>query len=113
MKMRVKAVLLAVFIIAAGFMGARAISGISAQAQKEQTPQNTVHASVQEDTAEYYLRDCGGYIAVFRGGEPDTPINVTDIETETLNDTDREKLMGGIPADGREELLSLLEDFSS
>ena len=48
-----------------------------------------------------------------KGGQTDTPINGTDIETETLNDTDREMLIGGIPADGREELLSLLEDFSS
>ena len=113
MRMRTKAILLAALVITAGVMGTRAISGIRAQAQREETPSGSAYASVQEEKAEYYLRDCGGYVAVFKGGQPDTPINVTDIETETLNDTDREMLIGGIPADGREELLSLLEDFSS
>lgn len=113
MRMRTKAILLAALVITAGIMGTRAISGIRAQAQREETPSGSVYTSVQEEKAEYYLRDCGGYVAVFKGGQPDTPINVTDIETETLNDTDREMLIGGIPADGREELLSLLEDFSS
>ena len=49
---------------------------------------------------------------MFRGGE-DTPAELTDIETATLNNVDREKLRTGIPAAGKAELLSLLEDFSS
>ena len=60
----------------------------------------------------YCLRDWQGYVAVFEdGGE--TPSAMTDIPTETLNLVDREKLRSGIETATREELLSLLEDFSS
>ncbi|MDO4815160.1 MAG: hypothetical protein Q4A83_00960 [Bacillota bacterium] len=62
--------------------------------------------------AEYYLRDCDGFIAVYRGASA-TPINITEIETATLNDTDFELLQKGIPAESRNELLLLLEDLSS
>ena len=40
-------------------------------------------------------------------------MEITDIETDTLNDYDRELLQNGIPAQSKAELLSLLEDFSS
>ena len=46
-------------------------------------------------------------------GDKETPATMTDIPTETLNKVDREKLKSGIEAATREELLSLLEDFSS
>ena len=64
------------------------------------------------DKTSYCLRDWHGYIAVFEG-DGETPATMTDIPTETLNKVDREKLKGGIEAATREELLSLLEDFSS
>ena len=60
----------------------------------------------------YCLRDWQGYVAVFEGGS-ETPSEMTDIPTGTLNLVDREKLRCGIDAGTREELLSLLEDFSS
>lgn len=66
----------------------------------------------RETAAEYYLRDCEGYVAVYRGASV-TPSDVTDIETATLNDTDVKLLRSGIPARSRNELLLLLEDLGS
>ncbi len=60
----------------------------------------------------YCLRDWQGYVAVFEDGD-EAPSAMTDIQTGTLNLVDREKLRSGIKAATREELLSLLEDFSS
>lgn len=71
----------------------------------------TEAADMPEDNG-YLLRDWQGYIAVFEG-RGDTPTSLTDIETATLNDFDREKLRSGIPARDRTELLSLLEDLGS
>lgn len=71
----------------------------------------TASVDMPEDNG-YLLRDWQGYIAVFEG-RGDTPTSLTDIETATLNDFDREKLRSGIPARDRTELLSLLEDLGS
>lgn len=71
----------------------------------------TASVDMPEDNG-YLLRDWQGYIAVFEG-RGDTPTSLTDIETATLNDFDREKLRNGIPAHDRTELMSLLEDLGS
>lgn len=71
----------------------------------------TASVDMPEDNG-YLLRDWQGYIAVFEG-RGDTPTSLTDIETATLNDFDREKLRNGIPARDRTELLSLLEDLGT
>lgn len=72
---------------------------------------DTASVGMPEDNG-YLLRDWQGYIAVFEG-RGDTPTSLTDIETATLNDFDREKLRSGIPARDSTELLSLLEDLGS
>ena len=73
---------------------------------------STVQPVAEETAADYYLRDCDGYIAVYRGSSS-TPLDITDIETATLNDTDINLLRSGIPAHSRNELLMLLEDLGS
>ena len=110
MKRSLKILLLAYLIVTAAVMGAAAVKSISVDAGNNTPVQKAEYASAQEE--EYLLRDWKGYVAVFRGGE-DTPAELTDIETATLNNVDREKLRTGIPATGKAELLSLLEDFSS
>lgn len=110
MKRSLKILLLAYLIVTAAVMGAAAVKSISADAGNNTPVQKAEYASAQDE--EYLLRDWKGYVAVFRGGE-DTPAELTDIETATLNNVDREKLRTGIPAAGKAELLSLLEDFSS
>lgn len=110
MKRSLKILLLGCLIVTAAVMGAAAVKSIGADAGNNTTQVKAQYASTQDE--EYFLRDWKGYVAVFRGGE-DTPAELTDIETATLNNVDREKLRTGIPAAGKAELLSLLEDFSS
>ena len=110
MKRSLKILLLGCLIVTAAVMGAAAVKSISADTGNNTTQVKAQYASTQDE--EYFLRDWKGYDAVFRGGE-DTPAELTDIETATLNNVDREKLRTGIPAAGKAELLSLLEDFSS
>jgi len=67
----------------------------------------------READAEYFLRDSGGYVAVFSDRRSREPLKVTPIETKRLRQTDRLLLRDGIPAGDSGELLHLLEDLGS
>ena len=106
MKNTFKKTALCVCVLAALIMCGAAVSDRSGEGT---VPVQSVSTA---GSSGYCLRDWQGYLAVFEdGGE--TPSAMTDIPTETLNLVDREKLRSGIEAATREELLSLLEDFSS
>ena len=66
-----------------------------------------------EEGAAYFLRDSGGYVAVFSGRRAREPVRITGIETARLRTADRLLLKKGIPADDSGELLLLLEDLGS
>ena len=110
MKNLIRPSLLAVLVGIAIYMSATAVKGIAAPQESVYIPDELVYESID---AEYYLRDCDGLVAVFRGKSSSRPIETTDIETEALSDVDRELLKRGIPAQNKYELLCLLEDFSS
>ena len=63
--------------------------------------------------AEYFLRDNGGYVAVYEGRLSRTPVTVTGIETSQLRNADKELLAMGIPVPDGAEVLQLLEDLGS
>ncbi len=88
------------------------ITAAAAVRSAERVPAETVQSADTASAGGYCLRDWQGYVAVFEG-ESETPSELTDIPTGTLNLVDREKLRSGIAAGTREQLLSLLEDFSS
>jgi len=67
----------------------------------------------REEGAAYFLRDSGGYVAVFSGRRTKEPVRITGIETARLRTADRVLLKKGIPADDSGELLLLLEDLGS
>ncbi len=113
MKFKIKIAVLCVLCATAVAMTVGAVKTIAAPDAVSTPPVAVSNASVDDKNAEYYLRDCSGYVAVFRGADSKTPIKVTDIETETLNTVDRGLLQQGIPAENKNELLMLLEDFSS
>ena len=69
--------------------------------------------SGREDTAEFFLRESGGYIAVFSGRRERTPLSVTGIEISELRAADKALVSRGIPVSGTPELLMLLEDLGS
>ena len=110
MKNTLKKLTLCVFVLAAVIMSSAAVKSISDTGDNNAPGQNVSLAAANKTS--YCLRDWQGYIAVFEG-DKETPATMTDIPTETLNKDDREKLKSGIEAATREELLSLLEDFSS
>lgn len=106
MRLRAKILLLCVL------MGGALVSGGAAAKSFGSTDSALPPKSVAESTDEnaaYWLYDSGGFIAVCGDNE----FELTDIETQTLNEHDRELLRDGIPAKDRDELLSLLEDLSS
>ncbi len=113
MKNTIKIAVLCVLCVTAAAMSVGAVRSIAAPEAASTPPTVVSNASVEDKNAEFYLRDCSGYVAVFKGADSKTPIKVTDIETETLNTVDRNKLAQGIPAENKNELLMLLEDFSS
>ena len=61
----------------------------------------------------YVLGEYEGNIAVFRCGQENEPLTVTDIELGSLRLSDREKIASGITAAGEWELQQLLEDLGS
>ena len=113
MKIKIKIAVLSLLCLTAAAMTVGAVRSVAAPEAVSTPPAVVSNASAEDKNAEYYLRDCSGYVAVFRGADSKTPIKVTDIETETLNTVDRGKLAQGIPAESKNELLMLLEDFSS
>ena len=67
----------------------------------------------REEGAAFFLRDSGGYVAVFSGRRAREPMRITEIETSRLRTADRLLLRKGIPVDDSGELLLLLEDLGS
>ena len=63
----------------------------------------------------YVLGEHEGNIAVFRTGglRREEPLAITDIELGSLRQSDREKILAGLPAAGKEEVQELLEDLGS
>ena len=108
MRLKLRVWLLSLLAVGAAVCGGAAIkaSGAAGDGVAEPPPVRT-----QKESDPYWLYDSGGYIAIY--GEGKERLEITDIETDTLNDYDRELLQNGIPAQSKAELLSLLEDFSS
>ncbi len=100
-------------------MSAAALSLCGAYRSLNRAPLPTLPEEVaarfvgREDGAEYFLREYGGYVAVFSGGRGREPLRVTGIETALLRRTDRLLLEKGIPVQSGGELLLLLEDLGS
>lgn len=82
------------------------------QVRAELPSELTVRFAGREDAA-WYLRDSGGYVAVFEGRKAREPVAVTQIETSFLRAADRQLLQEGIPVTDTTELLGLLEDLGS
>ncbi len=62
----------------------------------------------------YTLRDWHGKLALFapgESGEEDQPVEVYDVYTHLLPESDVLSLQAGIPLESQEQLQRLLEDF--
>ena len=75
----------------------------------------TASAVVSWDTVKpgFLLRNCGGYIGVYRSEKPELLLQLTAIEVATLRQVDRDLLEQGLYCRTERELHSLLEDLGS
>ena len=107
-----RAALLSCLAAAAAYTGVKAYRSIAPVT--EEIPEE-VYAGLEgrEDSAEFFLRPCDGFVAVYSGRREKTPVSVTDIELANLRGADRALLQKGIPVENRRELLRLLEDLGS
>lgn len=112
MGLKLRIALMSCLVAAASFTAAKAYKSIKPAA--DLIPQE-VYAQFAggEDKAEFFLRPCEGYVAVYQDRREKTPVTVTDIELSSLRSTDRALIQEGIPVSDRRQLLSLLEDLGS
>lgn len=64
-------------------------------------------------SSHYVLGEYGGRAAVFSEGNFAEPVLVTNIQTASLRENDRQMLRAGIAVGSEEELARLLEDLGS
>lgn len=112
MGLKLRVALLACLVATAAGTGVKAYRSIVPTGE---TVPEEVYASFEgrEDSAEFFLRPCDGFVAVYEGRREKKPLTVTDIELANLRGTDRALLQKGIPVENRRELLRLLEDLGS
>ena len=100
-------------------IGTALFTGLEAMRSFRRIPESQLPAEIyaryarNADSALYYLRGEGAYIAVFRGKRARDPLTVTGIELEGLRRADRAMIEAGLPVVSRQELLQLLEDLGS
>lgn len=113
MKLRLRAGLLMVLAAAAAYTGAEAYRTLQPPSRDELPMQIYAALAARAEEAQFFLRSCGGYVAVYRDAKYKTEPELTAIETAELRSADRAMLEKGIPVSGRSELLELLEDLGS
>ena len=77
-----------------------------------QVPETVYAQYSAAESAQYQLKACDGYVAVFNGRGGGRPM-MTDIELSALASGDRAMIELGLPVADREQLLLLLEDLGS
>ncbi len=112
MGLKLRIALMTCLVAAAAFTAAEAFRSIVPE--KTAIPEE-VYARFRgrEEDAEYFLRPCQGYVAVYGSQREKEPVSVTDIELANLRSADRAMVQKGIPVADQRELLSLLEDLGS
>lgn len=113
MKLKIRAGFLMLLICAAAYAVSAAYATLQPKSHDE-LPMQIYSAFIEQaDGAQFFLRSCGGYVAVYRDANFKTEPELTAIETTELRSADRAMLDRGIPVRGRSELLELLEDLGS
>lgn len=108
MKSRIISLLGAIAITAGAFLAAAMLpSGQAVFAANEKTV-----ASSQADNTSYLVKSYEGKIGVFQEGST-TPEQIIDFKPESLPQAVQDKLAEGIRVKNRDELLSLLENYTS
>lgn len=91
---------------------AAVLVGLSGYAlTREYAPETVPTAASAEPAAKYAARVVDGRVAIFRAGAR-FPMEVTEIEVDSLPRIDREALENGIDLMDEEAIAHLLEDYS-
>lgn len=113
MKLKIRVGFMLLLMCAAGFAASSAYATLRPVSRSE-LPMQIYSAFIEQaDDAQFFLRSCEGYVAVYRDAGFKTAPEFTSIETSELRSADRAMLEKGIPVRGRAELLALLEDLGS
>ena len=113
LRMRLKMALLMCLAATAVYTGAEAYRGLR-PIQKSDLPEELyARFLARADSAEFYIKGNGDYVAVYAHAKDRDPVTVTGIELGALRSADRAMVEEGIPVEDRKELLLLLEDLGS
>ncbi len=112
MNFRLRAGVLAVLGAAAVYASLGAVKSLRPTARDVLPTEIYARYAMREENAQFFLKNCDGFVAVYKGAKGRTPESVTAIEIASLRSADRAMLNKGIPVSTRQELLELLEDLS-
>ena len=105
MNERIKITVCAVTVCIAVIMSAATVNSFLEKDAPGSAPEQSVE--------EYVVMAYYGKIAVFNPNHLNTPLTVTDININTLRDSDRRMLADGIRLNDEAEVAQLLEDLGS
>ena len=112
-RMRIRAALLLVLTAAACYTAGEAYRTLLPRTRDQIPMQIYTAFTAEAEQAQYFLKNCEGYVAVYGDAAYKTAPALTSIATAELRSADRAMLEKGIPVRGRSELLTLLEDLGS
>jgi hypothetical protein len=113
MRLKLKIALLLCLLGAALFTGAEALRSLRQVPDRRFPAEIYARFARNADSAAFFLRRDGAYIAIFPGKRARDPVEVTGIELQGLRRADRAMIEAGLPVASRQELLQLLEDLGS
>lgn len=113
MNLKLRATMLAVLGAGAVYAGMDAVKSLRPAARDTVPQEIYARYARDEESAQYFLKSCDGFVAVYKGAKGRTPESVTAIEVANLRSADKAMLERGIPVTDRQQLLELLEDLGS
>lgn len=113
MSVRLKIALLLCLSGAALFTGAEALRSLRPDFSDQIPEEIYARFAKNADSAAFFLRQDGPYVAVYEGRRTREPLSVTRIELRGLRRADSAMIRAGLPVLGHRELLQLLEDLGS
>ena len=113
MGIRLRIALLMCAVAAAVYTGVEAYRSIKPVERSIIPEEIYAHFAAKAETAQFFLKNSEGYVAVYEKERDRDPMAVTDIELGCLRNVDKAMIEAGLPVSDRWELLQLLEDLGS
>ena len=113
LKLRLKIALLLMLMGAAAFTGAEALRSLRTVPGTDIPEELYGQFARNAETAAFFLRQEGDYVAVYPARREKTALRVTSIALKGLRKVDQAMIREGLPVRSMQELLQLLEDLGS